>query len=198
MGRRRPQYYYVMDKGMTWYMLLGFAFWYALAIGLCSFFTKRFIIDVIAAGEEFDGGVLLLIAMLLGPPAYFVYNFTQLGGAGRLLLHIRFDAEGIHCRGPFWKPFTIRWMDIRTYGMEYFSFSYLGYRFLFFSTEREYYVRDHKRMVQIKSTRITMAFRKELIAPISAYAPADIREKILEAAEKGQNCFHQRRAGKDI
>ena len=97
----------------TYFILLGLGFYYVLVIGL----------DVWAFCASDDVSSWIPFFLIITCPAVLTIVLAyKPQGFSRLLTRCSFDAEGIHCRSPRWGRFTLRWDEIRTYGVYGYSF----------------------------------------------------------------------------
>lgn len=189
--RKGKNVYKLYDSFMTYYILGGLALWYVLSIGLCCFFTKRFLIDAIRKNGSFDGTVLILYFIFLVPLIAISVGQRKEHGIDRYFVRCTFDKEGIHCFGLFWKAFDLPWENIRTYGLQGYSFSYCSIVFLFFNTEKEIF-KDKKQIARISNNRVVFQFRDEIIPPLMENMPEDMKKRLKEAVAAKRDCFVQR------
>ena len=185
------KHYKLYDNYSTYFILGGLGVLYALTLGLCSFFVKQFVFDLIAETGSPDWSVILLLAIFLLPTFVIIPILSSKSHAlTRYLLRCSFNEEGIYCFGLFWKSFSIPWDSIRTYGIQGYNYAYSSLVFLFFNTEKEYYKKEN--IAQISTSRIVFQLRDGIIPPLLEFMPLDIRVGLEKAIKESRDTYIQR------
>lgn len=185
------KHYGLYDRNTTAFIVGGMSMLYLLTLGISAFNIKRFVFDAIETSGSVDMGVIPLIVIFLIPVFVVIPLLSRKSYAlERYLLRCHFSEKGIYCFGLFWKPFWIPWDDIRTYGIQGYSYSYTSLVFIFFSTKKEFYRKEN--IAQISPTRIVFQLRDEILPPLLEFMPSDIRLRLEESIEKEKTLYMQR------
>ena len=173
------------DKFTTYFIIIGISFFNVLSFGLGIFFVKRFII------EAYDPIVYILLLLLPGGILFIDFIFLKEGMFARLLLRCKITDEAIVCSGIGWKPFKLRWDDIRVYGVVGYSWPGQPYAIIFFSINpMERY--QGKQLAKLDYTRVVLQVRKETLQKLENHLPADIKKRLSDAIRKQQDCCIRR------
>lgn len=177
----------LLSKSMCREFLVLMAGMYILLFALVIFCVRRFLI------ETFDPSVFLLLAIIITPFVFITFKFFHDGILKRFLLKCSIDDDGISYSGPLWKSRKINWSEVHTFGVYFYSVSYLSNTMIFFSTDRtELGPKTAKDAAVLSSNRVVIQYREDIWDALSEHMPSDIRKRIDEALRHQCNCFHKR------
>lgn len=176
------------NKKDTYFVLFGIMAFHMLTLGLCLFFTYKFLV----VSYDYSGYVLLVFLFSLIVIVDIMLWKSQ--GYSRFLVRCMFDPNGIHCRILGFRQWQIRWDDICVYGL--CGYGIPGcYGIAFFSTdEKELY--DRKKCVSISKHRIIFQVTDSHWSRISEYMPVKMKTDLEHSIDKEINCFYRYKKSK--
>jgi len=167
----------------TYFVLFGITAFHILTLGLCAFFTYKFLV------EFHDPGGYVLLVFLLSLIVIVDIALWKSQGFSRFLIRCRFDSNGIYCTIFWFKQWLIRWDEICVYGLCGYGIPG-AYGIAFFSIdENEQY--DRKKCVSISKCRIVFQVTNVRWARISEYMPDKMKKDLGYSIEKEKNCFYR-------
>ena len=185
------KHYGLYDNRSSFFVLGGIGILYTLTFSLCLFFIKQFVFDSLSATGAVDLSIIPLLAIFLLPPFVIIPIASHKSHAiDRYLLRCTFSKEGICCFGFLWKSFFISWDDIRTYGIQGYSYSYASLVFLFVSTKKEYYRKEN--IAKISTSRIVFQLRDDITDPLLEFMPLDMKCRLEESIKEFRDIYIQR------
>lgn len=180
--------YSAYEEFMAYYIIFGITLMYVLAIGLSIFSVVHF---------SYDGIGLAFIIDIIPFVVIPILSYKD-KGIERFYLRCRFEEDGIHCFGLFWKPFVIRWDEIKTFGRVCSSYSYASADLMIFSTEKEYYpIKDKKlertkKLMRINDKRMIIGYRDRIKMPLTEFMPKDMKKYFFDPQYGGKEFYIQR------
>jgi len=138
-----------------------------------------------------DGLYLIPISLVAGVIAV-IYGWKS-SNYRRFFLRCVFTEQGIQCSGWFWKPFLIKWSDIRAYGTYTNKFSYLTMDVVFFSANpEEYGAKNAKEALAVREDRLIFELRPKLELALWGNMPEDMKKKLQYVISRKENSFFRR------
>ena len=178
--------YFLYAPYLAVYGILSIPSLAACFIGLCICAYMPYKV----AGHR-DGLFLIPILLILGAIAV-IYGCKSINYR-RYFLRCSFTEQGVQCSGWFWKPFLIKWSDIRAYGTYTNKFSYLTMDAVFFSANpEEYGAKNAKEALAVRKDRLVFELRPKLEPALFRHMPEDMKKKLQYVISRNENSFFRR------
>lgn len=166
------------------FLLLGWGVGYnAILLFICLKMQSAGYDSIVLFGLLFPIWLLWLVVSI---------SMVKSGLAYRLMLQISFDSSGIHYYLLGFHTHCIPWSDINTFGIYGYSVSYIQKELIIFSTNKyEYAPKTLPEANHISHNRIIVQYRRDVWQAMQPYLPKGMIEKLSDAIDKKQDCFHK-------